>query len=130
MQFPEARVQSVEDEFVHYWGMVDDVDGLLHVICEAVRRKRPQLAIRLLGLLDEDLDVTLSSEVEALRRRARLFLVDSTVQASDDWDALANMTGELRTMIMDRSRQRTRRSLRPDSGDMLGLFRGTPRRRR
>ena len=120
----------VEDRFVAFWAGSEDVEGLLEAIGEALRRKRPQLGIRLLGLLDDEVDVELGAEIEALRRRTRLFLVDSSIQATDDWDALAEMAGNLREIIMDRARRRTRRSLRSEAGDMLGLTRGTRRRRR
>ena len=130
MQFPESRVESVEDAYVAFWAGVEDPEALVDAISEAVRRRRPQLAIRLLGLLDNAEDLAMGDEIEQLRRRTQLFVVSSSTQATDDWDALADMTGELRSVIMERSRRRTRRSLRAEAGDMLGLFRGTTRRRR
>ena len=130
MEFPEAREQQVEDTFVTYWAGTDDVEGLVDAVSEAIRRRRPQLAMRLLGLLDGSSDYDIGDELRSLKRRTSLFVVDSRVQATDDWDALADMAGNLRSIIMDRARRRTRRSLRSDAGDMLGLFRGTTRRRR
>lgn len=130
MKFPESREARVEDSYVRYWSSNGDLEGLLFAIDEAVRQRRPQLAIRLLGLVPEEDVRLLNGEVEALRRRMQFFLVDSRVQSIDEWDAVTEISGSLRDEIMGRARMRARRSLRPEAGDLLGLTRGSPRRRR
>jgi hypothetical protein len=130
MRFPEARDQATEDAYVHYWTELEDPEGLTEAIEEAVRRRRPQVALRLMGLLDDPSALEAGSIARQLIGRARLFLVSSEPIADDSWAEIAGMTGRIREEIMARSRARHRGTLRSDPGDMLGLCRGTHRRRR
>ena len=130
MRFPEQRDQSSEDAYVRHWADVEDPGGLTEAIGEAVRRRRPQLALRLVGLLDDPGVLEEGSAASQLIGRARLYLVSSDGIADERWEELAGMTGRLRDEIMARSRARHRGGLRAAPGDLLGLCKGTRRRRR
>lgn len=130
MQFPEQRNQGAEDAFVDHWMALDDPVGLVDAISEAVQRRRPQLALRLMGFLDDPDILEEGAAARKLIGRAKLYLVSSTGTADERWEELAGMTGRLRDEIMARSRARRRSRSRVDPGDMLGLCRGPRRRQR
>jgi hypothetical protein len=130
MQFPEQRDQSAEDAYVQHWIALDDPEGLADAVSEAVQRRRPQLALRLMGLLEDPAALEEGSPAQKLIGKARLYLVAPSGLAEERWEELAGMTGQLRDEIMARTRGRYRTRARTDAGDMLGLCRGPRRRRR
>jgi hypothetical protein len=130
MDFPELRTESAEDAYVAFWGELEEPEGLMEAVSEAMRRRRPQLAIRLLGLLDEEARAEAGADVADLMQRTRLFLVSAKPYEDENWAILEQLTGRLKERVLTRCRSRARNSLRADASDMLGLCRGTRRRRR
>jgi hypothetical protein len=51
----------------------DDVDGLIDMINQAMGARRPQLAARLVGLLDEAVEIEPNSSLARAHKAARFF---------------------------------------------------------
>lgn len=64
-----------ETAFIQNWMNSDDIDGLVLVITEAITAKRPQLAARLVGLLDDAVEIEPGSALERAKNAARFFLL-------------------------------------------------------
>ena len=69
------RTPEAEDRYLKRWQDSDDTDGLIASITASVEAKRPQLAARLVGLLDEHVEVDPRSPVARARRAAKLLML-------------------------------------------------------
>ncbi len=69
-----GRDPRAEDDCVARWSSDPDIDGLIDVIDEAMKARRPRLAARLVGLLDEDVDAERGSPIARARNAARMLL--------------------------------------------------------
>ena len=67
--------KASEDAWVEQWMAVEDLDGLISAITDAMDARRPQLAARLVGLLDESMDIEPGSALERARNAAKFFLI-------------------------------------------------------
>ena len=88
----------------------EDVHGLVQAISAALEAKRPQLAARLVGLLDDDdVDHNPNSPLLRAQRAANLLLIQPTEQpyASDFEEAWAETKRKRIRKIKKRMRSRT-----------------------
>ncbi|MCB9779369.1 MAG: hypothetical protein H6742_12455 [Alphaproteobacteria bacterium] len=67
--------RAAEDEFVQAQARRDDVDALVALITAAVDGKRPQLAARLVGLLDGRVEIEAGSALARAQSAARMLLI-------------------------------------------------------
>ena len=67
MELPE-RTTDAEDAFVRRWGASDDTDGLIAVTEAAMAARRPMLAARLVGLLEDHVEIEPGSALDRARR--------------------------------------------------------------
>lgn len=107
----------------------DDGEGLITAITEAIEARRPRLAARLVGLLDQHVEIEAGSPLARARDAAAMVLV-SRQELPVGWSDLEDAWGETRRHRMDRIRERMRRSTNPDdSGGRIGRLHGRRRRR-
>jgi hypothetical protein len=71
---PERNRQA-EDAFLERWRDFDDTEALIAVITEAIEGRRPQLAARLVSLLDEQVEVEPGSALERASRAGRMLML-------------------------------------------------------
>jgi len=107
IELPE-RVEGSEDEFVGWCGQSLDTDDLIEVISAAMDARRPRLAARLVGLLDEHVEIEPGTALDRARRAARLVLTRKGTPESQSWSALEEAWGEGRRRRMRRIRMRMR----------------------
>ena len=69
------RNQTAEDAFLNRWRESDDTHGLIDVITASIEQKRPQLAARLVCLLDEHVEVEPGSALERARHAGRMMML-------------------------------------------------------
>ena len=69
------RSKEAEDAYLIGWQSSEDTDGLLEAITAAVEARRPQLAARLVGLLDQHIEVPTGSPVARARQAAALLML-------------------------------------------------------
>ena len=108
MSLPPVDRKS-EDAFIADFMATEDVDGLVQAISAALEAKRPQLAARLVGLLDDDVDHEPDSPLLRAQRAANLLLIQPTEQqyASDFEEAWAETKRKRIRKIKKRMRSRT-----------------------
>lgn len=70
--------KASEDAWVAEWMSNEDLDGLISAITHAMDARRPQLAARLVGLLDETVAIDPDSPLDRARNAAKFFLVQPT----------------------------------------------------
>ena len=101
--------RTSETAFIQEWMDSDDVDGLIEVISEAIAAKRPQLAARLVGLLDDAVEVEPGSALERAQNAARFFLLKP--QAAPNLDAFEAAWAEARRKRIRKIKTRMRNRL-------------------
>ena len=69
------RNQEAEDAFLDRWSQADDTDGLITAVTEAIDSRRPQLAARLVSLLDEQVEIEPGSALDRARRASRMMMM-------------------------------------------------------
>ena len=69
------RNQQAEDAFLNQWRDSDETDGLIAAITEAIESRRPQLAARLVNLLDEHVEVEEGSALARAQRASRMMML-------------------------------------------------------
>ena len=69
------RSSEAEDAFLDEWRASEDTEGLIAAITAAVEGRRPQLAARLVGLLDAHTDVPDDEAIARARRAAALLML-------------------------------------------------------
>ena len=74
------RDQAAEDAFLIRWQESDDSEGLISVITQAIEQRRPQLAARLVCLLDEHVEIAPNSALDRARRAGRMMMLASPGQ--------------------------------------------------
>jgi len=103
-----TRNQHDEDDYLAKWQVSSDTEGLIKAITAAITENRPQLAARLVGLLDDHLEVEPGSAIERAHNAARLLLAHTS--PVDSFEALeaAWLTARRQRMrkITRRMRQR------------------------
>ncbi len=67
--------RAAEDAFLASWQQRDDIDGLAACVSDALAAGRPQLAGRLVGLLEGRVEIEPGSALDRARRVARLVVV-------------------------------------------------------
>ena len=124
------RSHAAEDAFID--GLFDAApDHLLMLVEEAIAARRVQLAGRVAQLIDLDqLDAEPDGPLAKALVAARYLLHVQLKPEEVSWAELDEAMSTLRDRWMDRARRRTRRRLRPEAGDMLGLGAGSHRRRK
>ena len=109
------RSRSEEDAFVASWAATEDIDSLVEIISEAIDDKRPLLAARLVGLLDEQVEID-DPEVERARDAARFVLHRGEDAADHMFRQLEEAWDEVRrNRRIWRVRVRQRAALRGES---------------
>ena len=108
---------SEEDAFITSWMNSDDIDGLVTLVSEAIAARRPRLAARLFGLLDESVDIPTDGPLARAKMAAGLLLLQPDV--SESFDAFEEAWIEARR---DRIRKIKKR--------MRNRFMGRPPRKR
>lgn len=69
------RTRAAEDAYLQRWQDSENTDELLAAITEAIEAQRPQLAARLVSLLDEHVEVEPGSAVERAQRASRMLML-------------------------------------------------------
>jgi len=125
MSLPE-RSEEAEQAFVASWASEEDPEALAEVITVALDARRPRLAARLFGLLDERVEIEPGTALDRARTASRLLLHDSPDPSA--WVEMEDAWAEVRRRRMERIRRRMRGALR---GDQLTVPRvgRKPRRR-
>jgi len=72
-----------EDAFIRKWMDSSDLDGLVSAISDAVEARRPQLAARLVGLLDDSFEIEPGSPLARAQRAAQFLLLQPQSQAKE-----------------------------------------------
>lgn len=101
-----SRKREDEDAFLEGWRDSDDTDGLIEVISAAIEARRPQLAARLVGLLDGHVEVEPGSPVDAARRAAQMLMLPTA--RPDDFVSLQAAWIMARKLRMRRIKRRMR----------------------
>ena len=76
--------KASEDECIQKWMDSDDIDGLIDIINQAMEARRPQLAARLVGLLDDAVEVEPGSPLARAQKAAQFYLVQPSIQTHYD----------------------------------------------
>jgi len=84
---PPPRPEE-EDAFISALSEADDVEGLVEHISAAMAARRPQLAARLVGLLDGRVEVQPGTPLARAQVAARLLLVATAAATSPLFDDL------------------------------------------
>lgn len=106
------RSTAAENAFVAEWMSSQDTDGLIVAIETAMDGRRPRLAARLVGLLDQHIEIPEGSALHRAQKAAKLLLhtkKDSAAAAFIDAWRLA------RRSKIQRIKNRMRRSLHGDA---------------
>ena len=125
MELPD-RTAAAEDQFVGDLASSEDVDELIASIEAAMAGRRPQLAARLVGLLDGKVEIEPGSDLARAQAAARLLLFDKARPVDLSFSELEEAWGLARSRRMKRIKLRMRASL---SGDGARFGRLGNRRR-
>ena len=107
--------KASEDAWIEQWMFSEDVDGLIAAITDAMDARRPQLAARLVGLLDDSVDIVPDSPLGRAQHAAKFFLVQPQkveyFQAFEDaWiEARRTKIRKVKKRMRDRSMGRPKR---------------------
>lgn len=71
-----------ENAFIAEWMASEDIEGLVEVISAAIEAKRPQLAARLVGLLDGSIEIDPGTPLERAKNAARFYLIQPTLETN------------------------------------------------
>lgn len=102
--------RAAEDSFLRACEQRDDLDAIAALVGAALDARRPQLAARLVGLLDQEVEVTPGSALDRARRAARLLMLApsepelSWVEELDEAWQLARQARLVRTQARMRQR--------------------------
>ena len=107
MMLPE-RTAVAEDAFVAELSENDDLDVLEDAVTAALDARRPQLAARLVGLLDGRIDIEEGSPLDRASKAAKLLLFNKPSPADNSWSALDDAWREVRKKMVRRARKRMR----------------------
>jgi|GEM_PF-2508705 len=77
-----APLPEAEDAYIAAWRDGDDIDGLVEAITQAMADRRPQLAARMVGLLEGRVEIQPGTPLHRAQTAARLLLVAPTEVAS------------------------------------------------
>lgn len=124
MELP-ARDAAAEDAFVAQARDLADPEPLVDVIEAAMAARRPRLAARLVGLIEDLVEIEPGSALERAQAAARLLLLEPDPQAS--WDELESAWRDVRRRRSWRIRRRLRQTL---EGKTDRISRWSTRRRR
>ena len=97
---------SEEDAFIAKWMSSDDIDALIALVSEAIAAKRPRLAARLFGLLDETVEIPADGPLARAKKAAQFLLVKP--QASAQFDAFEEAWIEARRYRIRKIKKRMR----------------------
>jgi hypothetical protein len=116
-QLPD-RNRDAEEVFVEAWRQLDDPSGLADCVSAALEAGRPQLAGRLVGLLEGRVEIPAGSALERAQRAARLLLM-----ATPDQEAVLGEDLEQAWLLARREElRRIRHRVRERSQQVSGLF--------
>lgn len=90
----------------------DDTDALIEAISAAMDARRPRLAARLVGMLDEHVEIEPGSPLERARGAARLFLLAKPTAEDNSWSELDDAWKALRKARFRRIGMRQRDRMR------------------
>ena len=115
MQLPERSTEA-EDAFVLTMGEGDDLAALEDAITRALDAKRPLLAARLIGFLEEHVDIEPGSALHRAQQAARFIVVNKPTPADNSWSALDDAWRSTRRRMVRRAQQRQRDRLNGRKG--------------
>jgi len=125
MELPERDEES-EDAFVRWASELDDVDPLVEAIEAAMAERRPRLAARLVGFVEDFVDIEPGSALDRARTAARLLLV-TPVDPQEVFDELESAWRDAHNRRIWRMKRRMRQRA---SGSDQRISRWDSRRRR
>lgn len=111
--------RSAEDAYLALWRRSEDLDGLAACITAALEAGRPQLAGRLVNLLDGKVEIEPNSVLDRARRVARLLLVAAPEEAPGLAEDLDRAWMDARRAQLRRVRARVRGRNQRGSGVFL-----------
>ena len=100
---------SEEDAFISTWMESDDIEGLVALISEAISVRRPRLAARLFGLLDDSVEIPSEGPLARAKQAAQFLLVQP--QAVERFDAFEQAWIEARRDRIRKIKKRMRNRL-------------------
>ena len=105
-----GRTPEAEDAYVSSWASNNDTDGLIEAITAAMDGRRPKLAARLVGLIEDHVEVEPGSALARAQSAARMFLMTKPTAEDNSWSALEDAWKEARKARLHRIglRQRDR----------------------
>ncbi|MFT6144457.1 MAG: hypothetical protein ACJAZO_001867 [Myxococcota bacterium] len=106
-ELPERNAHA-EDVFVDELSNGDDIVALETAITDCLDARRPQLAARLVGLLDERVEIEPGSALHRAQQAATFFLFNKPTPADNSWSALDDAWREVRSKMVLRARKRMR----------------------
>lgn len=121
------RTDIAEDAFVQQWTESDDTDGLLDIITAAMDARRPRLAARLVGLLEDHVEIEPGSPIDRARAAARMVLMREVRPEDVSWSEFEDAWSEARRSRMNRLMRRQRQRLVGDAS-RIGRVSGSRRR--
>jgi len=111
MMLPERNRQA-EDAYLAHWRSSDDMEGLIAAVTAAIEGRRPQLAARLVNLLDEQVEIEPGSALERATRASRMMMhSESTPAAFQELESAWILARRMRIRRITR-RMRAGKSLR------------------
>ena len=102
------RTADAEDVYVAQLSAADDVEQLKDAVTAALDARRPRLAARLVGLLDDRVEIEEGSALDRARKAAKLFLFNKPSAAENSWSALDDAWRAVRKKMVRRARKRMR----------------------
>jgi hypothetical protein len=115
---------AAEEAFLASWRSSDDLDGLVACVGAALEAGRPQLAGRLVGLLDGRIEIEPGSALDRARRVAGMLVLARPEAVPGLVDDLERAWADARSDHLRRVRARVR--ARQQQGSGLFLDQGGP----
>lgn len=115
MELPE-RTTEAEDAYVLAMGQGDDLAALEEAITAALDARRPLLAARLIGFLEDHVTIEPGTALHRAQQAARFILVNKPSPADNSWSALDDAWRDTRRRLVRRAVQRQRDRLNGHKG--------------
>ena len=97
------------------WAARSDADGLIELITEAMDARRPKLAARLVGLLDDHIEIEPDSALARAQAAARMFLMTKPTAEDNSWSALEEAWKEAHKARLRRIGERQRNRMKGET---------------
>ncbi len=114
-ELPE-RTTEAEDAFVTAHAEAEDTEALVTAIQAAMAARRPRLAGRLVGLLEESVEIEAGSELARAQQAAALLLHQDLPPEHVSWSELEDAWSRVRARRMKRIKRRMRDAMSGRAG--------------